>query len=494
MHRLYLILFSAACLAAPAFCDEAATARRFEAAKRSEPELVAFLKGMPKGADLHSHVWGAVYAESILDSAAKSAFFIDPQSLAVSTLAKAGFVPTKDLLTDKRLTARFLDAVSMRGSRPLGSGHDHFFDTFHLFVPLMRPMGPDARLAEVIGRAKAQNVQYLELMDDVASDAAQDKALRDPPATNDLDQALAAMRKRFPALLADAKTYLDARDHEVAKLLGLQAPVSSVEAPITVRYVYTVYRLLPEAGFFADMAAGLFLASQEPRVAAVNIVAPEDDPAARRNFDSQMRVIDFLWNRLGKPNLTLHAGELTLEYSPVEPMRSRIRKSIELGHARRIGHGVSVAWEDDLPGLFREMKEKHVAVEINLTSNENILKVSGADHPFNLYRANGIPLTLNTDDEGVNRSNLTMEYVKATRTFGLSYQDLKELSRNGIEYSFLPGAGLFEAAGYNHPRPEFSRVREPAWQPDAWARALMAKSEKLALQVRLERAFVDFER
>jgi hypothetical protein len=489
-----LILFAAACLSAPAFCDEASTARRFEAAKRSEPELIAFLKGMPKGADLHNHVWGAVYAESVLDSAAKSAFFIDPRSLAVSTAPAAGLVPAKELLSDKRLAARFLDAVSMRGSRSEESGHDHFFDTFGLFSPLMDAMGPDARLAEVIGRAKAQNVQYLELMDDVASDAAEDLAVKDPPPTDDLDRALAVMQKRFPALLADAKAYLDARDREVSKLLGLKAPISSVECPITVRYIFAMMRTRPDSAFFARMAAGMALAKSDPRIAAVNIVAPEDDPEARRNFDSQMRIIDFLWNRLGQPNLTLHAGELTLDYSPVEPMRSRIRKSIELGHARRIGHGVSIAWEDDLPGLFKEMKDRRVAVEINLTSNENILKVAGDKHPFYLYRANGIPLTLNTDDEGVNRSNLTMEYVKAARTFGLSYQDLKELSRNGIEYSFLPGESLFLKGDTSRLRPEFARVREPDWQPDAWARAFMAKSEKLAVQVRLERAFADFEK
>jgi hypothetical protein len=494
MARRYLILTAAVCLAAPAFCDEAATARRFEAAKRSEPELIAFLKSMPKGADLHNHVAGAVYAESLLDFAARSDFFIDPATLSISTQAAAGLVPTKDLLTDKRLAAGFLDALSMRGERPSESGHDHFFNTFHLFSSLMDAMGPDARLAEVIGRAKSQNVQYLELMDDVASDPAEEQVLKDPPATDDLEKALSVMQKRFPPLLADAKAYLDDRDREVAKLLGLPAPISSVQSPITVRYLFTAYRLWPDDRFFAYMAAGMALAQGDPRIAGLNIAAPEDDPRSRRNFESQMRIIDFLWSRLGKPNMTLHAGELTLQYSPLEPMRCRIRKSIELGHSRRIGHGVSIAWEDDLPGLFQEMRDQRVAVEINLTSNESILKVAGDRHPFSLYRANRIPLTLNTDDEGVNRSNLTMEYVKAARTFGLSYKDLKGLSRNGLEYSFLPGESLFVAGDYRRPRPEFSRVFEPHWQPDARARALMAKSEKLALQVRLERAFVGFEK
>ena len=52
-----------------AYADERATARRFETAKVDEPSLIAFVKAMPKGADLHVHVAGAAYAEYALDSA-----------------------------------------------------------------------------------------------------------------------------------------------------------------------------------------------------------------------------------------------------------------------------------------------------------------------------------------------------------------------------------------------------------------------------------------
>ena len=491
----FAFLAAALLFAPPAFCDEAAMSQRFAEAKKSEPELIALLKGMPKGADLHSHVWGAVYAETFLDLAAKGGFFIQPDSLALSTRPAQGWVPGKDLLSNRPLAAKFLEAVSMRGDYPAWrSGHDHFFNTFRLFAPLIEAMGPDARLAETVARARAQNVQYLELMDEVISEPAIDAVLKDPPAAENLEKALAAMQPRFPALLADAKAYLDERDRKTAKLLGIEAPLTSVQSPIPVRYVFAVPRTAPDSRFFALMAAGLAVAQSEPRVAAVNILAPEDDALARQNFDSQMRIIDFLWSRLGRPNMSLHAGELTLDYSPVEAMRSRIRKSVELGHARRIGHGVSIAWEDDLPGLLREMKDRRVAVEVNLTSNAGILKVSGDRHPFRLYRAAGIPLTLNTDDEGVNRSNLTMEYVKAARTFDLTYGDLKELSRNSLEYSFLPGESLYEAGDYARPQPDFTGVREPAWQPGPKALALMSRSEKLAVQVRLERAFAEFEK
>ena len=480
--------------AVPAYCDEAAAAKRFAAAKGSEPELIAFLKGMPKGADLHNHVWGAVYAETMLDIAVQRGFYFDPQTFALSTAPASGLLPASALVKDRTLSNRFIEAVSMRGAHPGESGHDHFFATFHKFIPAIEALGPDARLSEAIGRARDQNVQYMELMDEVESGAVTQDLLKDPPAIDDMDQALAVVSRKFPALLADAAKYLDERDQEVAKRLGRKAPISSVESPITIRYIFALPRTVPDPAFFALMAAGMELAAKERRVAAVNILAPEDDPASRKNFDSQMRIIDFLWNKLGQPNMTLHAGELTLEISPVEPMRSRIRKTIELGHARRIGHGVSIAWEDDLPGLLREMKAKRVAVEINLSSNEGILKVSGDKHPFNLYRRAGIPLTLNTDDEGVNRSNLTMEYVKAARSFDLSYQDLKDLARNSIEYSFLPGASLYVDGDYRRLRPELAGVRQPGWAADAAARELMSRSEKLRVQARLEQAFADFEK
>lgn len=135
--------------------DEASTAKRFERAKASEPQLIAFLKGMPKGADLHSHVGGAVYAETRLDAAIKSDLFFDPATCDFVRRQTPGSVPAKDLLTNSALASKYLDAASMRGFRPaVDSGHDHFFDSFsHGSVPL----NSVTTLTEVISRVKAQD-------------------------------------------------------------------------------------------------------------------------------------------------------------------------------------------------------------------------------------------------------------------------------------------------------------------------------------------------
>ena len=105
--RLFLVvaLFQAATFAV---ADEASTARRFELAKESEPQLIAFLKDMPKGADLHSHVSGAVYAESRLDAAIDSSLFFDPKTGTFTGNEGPGMVPARDLRTNSALAAQYL--------------------------------------------------------------------------------------------------------------------------------------------------------------------------------------------------------------------------------------------------------------------------------------------------------------------------------------------------------------------------------------------------
>ena len=51
--------------------DTVVTAARFEAARDDHTELRAFLRRMPKGGDLHTHLSGAVYAERFIAWAAQ---------------------------------------------------------------------------------------------------------------------------------------------------------------------------------------------------------------------------------------------------------------------------------------------------------------------------------------------------------------------------------------------------------------------------------------
>jgi len=143
----------------------------------------------------------------------------------------------------------------------------------------------------------------------------------------------------------------------------------------------------------------------------------------------------------------LHAGELAPGLVPPEGLRFHIRDSVRLGHAERIGHGVDITYEDGHEQVLKEMAEKHVLVEICLTSNDAILGVRGAQHPLKTYLDNKVPVALATDDEGVARSDMTSEYVRAVETYDfLRYKDLKRMARMSLEHSFLPGASLWADA------------------------------------------------
>jgi adenosine deaminase len=84
------------------------------------------------------------------------------------------------------------------------------------------------------------------------------------------------------------------------------------------------------------------------------------------------------------------------------------------------------------------MRTRKTAVEINLTSNDFILGVKGAEHPINLYHSFGVPIVISTDDPGVLRSDHSGEFVKlASRYPNFTYSDIKQFVYNSIEYSFM---------------------------------------------------------
>jgi adenosine deaminase len=193
-------------------------------------------------------------------------------------------------------------------------------------------------------------------------------------------------------------------------------------------------------------------------------------------------------------HISLHAGELAPGMVPPLGLTFHIREAIELGHADRIGHGVDVMYENDPHGLLREMADRHVMVEINLTSNDVILGIVPPHHPLPEYREAHVPVALSTDDEGVSRIDLTHEYVRAAMEYGLGYLDLKAMARTSLEHSFLPGESLWEKPDF------FTRVKPAcagqtlgAVSPTGSCAALLKSSEKAAEQWQLEHRFSVFE-
>jgi adenosine deaminase/adenosine deaminase CECR1 len=134
----------------------------------------------------------------------------------------------------------------------------------------------------------------------------------------------------------------------------------------------------------------------------------------------------------------MHAGELTLGLVKPEELTWHIDAAVRTAGASRIGHGVDIPWERNSYDLLKLMSSKPVPVEINLTSNEFILKVKEDAHPINLYREFNVPIVISTDDAGVLRSNLTQQYVLLiSRYKDVSYKEMKKMVYNSIDYSFI---------------------------------------------------------
>jgi adenosine deaminase len=473
--------------------DEEATAAHFEAIRHDPVRALLFLRAMPKGADLHSHLSGAVYAESFIEYAAEAGLCIDTSAWEFTLPpcdGAAGRPPAADARHDAALADPTIDAMSVRNWHPARtSGHEQFFGSFDRFRLVSNRTGD--MLAEVASRAADGRVSYLELMITPAVGAVAALSRRvgwDPDFQRQREQLLAAGLRDS---LARARQGLDAAETRQRELLGCAGPAPDPGCGVVVRYLYQGLRAQPPELVFALILAGFELAAADPRVVGLNLVQPEDHPIAMRDYSLHMRMIGALRQHYPGVGITLHAGELTAGLVPPEGLRFHIREAVEVAGATRIGHGVAVAHERDAIELIRELARRRILVEIALGSNDRILGVRGDRHPLSLYMSHGVPVALATDDEGVLRSDMTHEYLKGVREQGLGYIQLKAMARNSLEYAFVEGGSLWQDAMGLVPVGACSRAG--GGLDAAACQEYVAGSTKARLQWQLERDFADVE-
>jgi hypothetical protein len=190
----------------------------------------------------------------------------------------------------------------------------------------------------------------------------------------------------------------------------------------------------------------------------------------------------------------LHAGELAPGLVTPDGLTFHIRESVMIAGAERIGHGVDIMHETEPFELLKEMARRNVMVEICLSSNDLILGIAGARHPLATYLEYGVPVALATDDEGVSRSEISMEFLKAAEDQGLVYVQLKTMARNSLQYSFIAGDSLWSDGRKFAPVVQCARDAEDMKLTSNSCRQFLAASEKARLQWQLEQDFNAFER
>ena len=162
---LVLVLSSGLTLSAQSRQSET-TASYFESIRKSPPKQLAFLLKMPKGADLHNHLSGAIYAESYIQWAAEKGLCVNNRTMTLAvpsspSQCSAEQTPATTALTNSVLYRQMIDAWSMRNWQLSGqSGHDHFFDAFGRFGPATFN-NSGRMLAEAVKSAARGKLSYM---------------------------------------------------------------------------------------------------------------------------------------------------------------------------------------------------------------------------------------------------------------------------------------------------------------------------------------------
>lgn len=443
---------------------ETLTAGQFDTLRTDHPRMRAFLHGMPKGGDLHTHLSGAVYAERFVAWAVRDGLCLrradwailprpegataeqpcgsDPAVAPISeAVAGRQGQTTYDLLINALSTRWFVPTLAVP------SGHDQFFATFGKFNAATGGSEWDSTAAAIaamtvdqIQQYQAESAQYAEFMVTLLEGEDRRRLAQAIGSETDPAAMLAALeRAGLSQAVATKAEQMKALVARIDALRDCKGDAAKPGCNVAFRFLAQVNRNGSPADVFTQTAHAAALVRAVPGiVAGLNYVGPEDYRVSLRDYRTHMKWIAFL-ARADVP-VALHAGELWLGLTPPAEMDFHIREAVEVAGARRIGHGTAIGFERGMDSLLAEMRARGVAVEIALTSSDVILGVRGKEHPITTYLSAGVPVVLATDDAGVSRIDLSNEYYRAARDYGFGYRSLKRFAHNAIAHAFLSEA------------------------------------------------------
>ncbi|MFH6935465.1 adenosine deaminase [Flavobacterium sp. FlaQc-30] len=424
-----------------------------EKIRNNEALLTAFFQQMPKGGDLHHHFSGSIYAEPLLERAIAENFYLNLETMEVSKTkpAKGNWESFSSLKEKGKLDyyeQQIIQTWSIKDYNGSVPSDDQFFDSFMKFEPTIAGHFAEGML-ELKKRAIAENVSYIETQ---LSTIPCDMNISD---LNDFNTKLrlAANAKDEKAVLKlldelykslqqkDAKKYaLDFNNNFIAKL---HKDLKMDDEKFTMRYQNFVLRFMDPVDLFKNLVIAFISSNESKLTAGVNIVSPEHGQNSMKDYWLHMVMFKYCHSKFPEVKYTLHAGELTLGLVQPEDLTWHINDAIYIAGANRIGHGVDIAYEANSYDLLKYMSKNNIPIEINLASNEFILKVKENRHPFTLYKEFNVPIVISTDDAGILRTNMTEQYVLLAKRYSdVNYETIKKYVYNSINYSFIQDAAV----------------------------------------------------
>ena len=463
----------------------------FNQIKGDPNALYAFFKIMPKGGELHYHLAGGPYPETMLLLASKGDYCLNPETFAISKNAySCDGVKTNDLLNQPELYQQVVKDWSMKDFTPgKESRHDHFFNGFIKYMPIVFDYRPEL-IADIMQRAAQQNEQYMELM--VIPDNAQSTNFGDlitKASSYSQKKTLLLNNKQFQNNINNTVAESDRILKQAQHLLGCTTTPDAEPCKVNIKFLYYSLREQSLDNLFAQTLNAFEAVSRSKgNLVGVNLVQPEDGIISLRDYHKQMLIFNYFHQLYPKVKISLHAGELSPDAVVPEELGYHIHDAIFTGHAQRIGHGAAIAYENNANETLQYMADNHLPVEINLISNKEILNMSGRNHPVNYYLSHHVPVVLSTDDEGVLRTDLTRQYVEAVVGQGMDYQLIKQINRNALTYAFVPGKSIWA-------NPESAELVEECRDLNSkLCRDFININEKSKLQWNLEHKLISFEK
>jgi adenosine deaminase len=446
----------------------------FEKMNRERAFLYSFFNMMPKGGDLHHHFEGSIYAETYADYAVDNDFYYNLDSFSVrgdisrvrdaSKWRKVSSHP--DVLALKQEFIRKWSVKDFVHEKGGDSSADHFFATFPRFS-IASQENLERGLQELKDRAIHQKVYYLETIfslietqEIAADDDHYDEVFLQVQANQDVGNLRKHLDQLHGEIVRDIKG-IARRHNDCLDQLHQRAVPDSAE--LIVRYQNFAIRFRTPTRFFVELLASFESASTSDLVVGVNIVFPEQWEISLRDYWLHMQFYRYLEDKYPGVQYALHAGELTSGIVRPEQLGRHIKMALDIANPKRIGHAVDIVYDNDFFNTINKLKQRDVAIEINLTSNEFILGVSHDLHPVNLYRRLGVPMVICTDDEGVLRSGITEQYVLLVHRYAFSYAYVKSLVYNSVHYSSIKDDILKQSLVEKLDR-EFARFEEEVIQ------------------------------
>lgn len=413
----------------------------FAEVRANQSQLRLFLRRMPKGAELHTHLSGTPAPDRLLSLAAGSTQFHyfaaipdraapeDPHAFALVAAARSAGVPAKPgfsyVPVDTLLAARTLEMksrlaqfrqahlINQQDQAPLTQFYGTIFQRRAAVVNNQEII--PSMVQDLVAEARKHRISYVEVQ---VSPFPSDPAAK--PGENERATNVTSAREFLTRLAGAAET------------ANKSAPTTQqVDVRFVLGFLRTNARLLTALPIAFELASGSDSVGRS--IAGINLVGNEysEDNKAGAHLAGPEHIRDYLLTlRRAYPRVrvALHAGETT-------KWDWHIRDSLLAG-AERIGHATNLELSPD--GADLELFRRSAAsIEACPTSNRLLLGVPVARHPLLNYIQAGIPVSISTDDAGIFETDMTEEFARIAESMpALTWDHIKRLARGSLEQSF----------------------------------------------------------